>query len=254
MEQIYDVLKSFIDPIFIIFILLLISFFIWLISVKKKSDTLLLFFAIVLLYGAGIFPVSNYLSYHLEKDYINGSSVKDKINPDVIVVLSGGANDINALNNTFPGDQTTVRLVHAVQMYKKYNAKYLVCSGTSEGKISDAHLMAQMAAELGVPKDKIRIETNSKNTYEHVLEFKKMFAGKDIKIGLVTSGYHMKRSEKQFRQYFSNVLPLPAGYLYASPSGTAAVRYMPQSRWFYNNTLVLREYVGQLWYGIKNSV
>jgi len=252
MEHVYDVLKSFVDPVFIIFVLLLVSFLIWLISVKKKSNTLFLFFVIVLLYGFSIFPVSNYLSYQLEKDYINRPD-KDKINLDVIVVLSGGCYDINILAKTFPGETTTVRLVHAVQMYKKYNPKFLVCSGTSEGKIPDARLMAKMAEELGVSKDKIRIESKSKNTYEHAMEFNKMFANKDMKIGLVTSASHMKRSERQFRKYFNNVLALPTGYLYSSAAGTPAVRYIPQSHWLYKNSLVLHEFVGHIWYNVKGS-
>lgn len=253
MEQTQDIFKAFVDPIFIIFILLFISFLICLISGKKKSDTLLLFFTIVLLYGASIFPVSNYLAYHLEKDYIN-RSINDKIKLDVIVVLSGGAYDINTLNKTFPGNTTTVRLFHALQMYKKYDAKYFVCSGKGKGKISNAELMAQMAENFGVPKDKIRIEAKSENTYQHALEFNKMFVSKDIKIGLVTSAYHMNRSEKEFRKFFKNVLPLTAGYLYASPVGNPAVRYIPQSQWLYNNSLVLHEYVGQIWYSIKDSL
>jgi len=40
MEQIHDVLKSFIDPVFVIFILLLISLFMGLRTGKKKSSTL----------------------------------------------------------------------------------------------------------------------------------------------------------------------------------------------------------------------
>lgn len=253
METIYDILKALVDPAFVIFILLFISFVIFFLSVKKKTDVLLLCFILILFYGASIFPVSNYLSYQLEKDYIH-RSYKDKIDLDVIVVLSGGSYDINALNHTFPGETTIVRLVHAVQMYKKHGAQYLVCSGKSESKIPDSRLMAQMAEALGVPKDKIRMDTNSGNTYEHALEFNKMFSNKDIKVGLVTSAYHMKRSEKQFRKFFINVIPLPAGFLYTSPQGTVAVRYVPQSQWLFNNARILHEYVGQIWYGIKDSL
>jgi len=251
MEQVYDIFKSFVDPVFIIFILLLIMFFIYLASSKKKIDMLPLLFVIILLYGFSIFPVSNYLSYQLEKEYISPAAVKDKMTPDVIVVLSGGASDINALAKTFPGETTTVRLVHAVQMYKKYNAHYLVCSGKSDGKVADARIMAKMAEELGVPKDKIHIESKSRNTYEHAEEFNKLFADKNLKVGLVTSASHMKRSQRQFRKYFNNVLALPTGYLYASPAGTAAVRYIPHSRWLYNNALVFHEFLGQMWYSIK---
>lgn len=251
MEQVYDIFKSFVDPVFIIFILLLIMFFIYLASSKKKIDMLPLLFVIILLYGFSIFPVSNYLSYQLEKEYISPAAVKDKMTPDVIVVLSGGASDINALDKTFPGETTTVRLVHAVQMFKKYNARYLVCSGKSDGKVADARIMAKMAEELGVPRDKIRIEPKSRNTFEHAEEFKKMFVDKNLKVGLVTSASHMKRSQRQFRKYFNNVLALPTGYLYASPAGTAAVRYIPHSRWLYNNALVFHEFVGKMWYSIK---
>jgi len=85
------------------------------------------------------------------------------------------------------------------------------------GKISNAELMAQTAAELGVPRNKIRIEPKSKNTREHAVEFNKLFTNKDFTIGLVTSACHMKRSEREFRKYFNNVLPLPSDYLYSSP-------------------------------------
>jgi uncharacterized SAM-binding protein YcdF (DUF218 family) len=160
MEQICAILKSLVDPVFIIFTLLFISFFIWLISTKKKSDTLLLFFTMVLLYGFSTFPVSNYLAYQLEKDYMQKPAEQDKINLDVIVVLSGGAYDINALNRSYPGDATTVRLVHAVQMYKKYTAKYFVCSGKGQAKISNAQVMAQMAVALDVPGIRFVLKPN----------------------------------------------------------------------------------------------
>jgi len=252
MEQIYHILKSCVDPIFIIFVFLLISFLICLISGKKKSGVLFLFLTIVLLYGFSIEPTSNYLSYRLEKDYIKNRPIREKMTLDVIVALSGGNDYIRALDKTLPGETTTVRLIHAVRMYKEYKAKYLVCSGKGDGKISDAALMAQMAEAFGLPKERIRIEAKSENTYENAVNFNKMFVDKDIKIGLVTSAYHMKRSATEFRKFFNNVIPLPSNYLYASPVGTPAVRYIPQSQWLYNNQLVFREYVGQLWYGIKD--
>jgi len=253
MEYLYAVLKSFIDPVFIILILLIVSFIMCVIGNKKKGGALLLFLTIVLLYGASIAPVSNYLTYKLEKDYISGRPAEDKIILDVIVALSGGVYEIHALNKTFLRDETTVRLVHAVQMYKIYNAKYLVCSGKDEGKISGAELMAQTAEALGVPKERIRLEAKSRNTYEHAVEFNKMFINKDMKIGLVTSAYHMKRSEKEFKKYFSNVMPLPSSYWYSSAeNGRSVIKYIPQSQWLFCNAVVFRELVGQLWYSIKD--
>jgi len=62
--------------------------------------------------------------------------------------------------------------------------------------------MAQMAEEFGVSKDKIRVEEKSTNTYDQALEFNKMFVTKDIKIGLVTSAYHMKTKRKRIPEVF----------------------------------------------------
>jgi uncharacterized SAM-binding protein YcdF (DUF218 family) len=252
MEQVYDVFKSFVDPVFIIFLLLFISFLICLMSGKKKGGALFLFFALILLYGASIQPVSNYLSFKMENKYINVRPVEDKGSLDVIVALSGGAYDIKAHNASFSSDSTIVRVAYAVRVFKDYHAKYLVCSGSGHSKIPDAELMARLAQDFGVPQERIRIEVRSKNTYEHAIEFNKMFVDKDMKVGLVTSAFHMQRSEKEFKKYFQNVLPLPSSYLYASPAGTAAVRYIPQSQWLANNTLIFREYAGQIWYGIKD--
>ncbi len=252
MEQVYAVCKSFVDPIFIIFVLLLISFVICWRSSKQKGGVLFLLLAIVLLYGFSIAPVSNYLSYKLEKDYIVPRPPEEKTSIDVVVVLGGGIYDINALGKTFPSGSSTARLVHAIRMYQDYDAKYLVCSGKGNSKISEAEFMAYMAEALGVPKARIRVEPLSENTYQHAIEFNKMFIDKSITIGLVTSAYHMKRSEKEFRKYFKKVLPLPSDYIYHSPAGPPAVRYIPQSQRLLDNTLVFKEYVGQLWYSIKD--
>ena len=63
MDEVYVVFKGFLDPLFIVFVLFFISFFILFLNCKKKSDTLILLLSIVLIYGASIAPVSNYLSY-----------------------------------------------------------------------------------------------------------------------------------------------------------------------------------------------
>src|ERR1035437_4039162 len=101
MEYVYIIFKGFVDPVFIVILLLLIAFFICPIGGKKKTGALILLLSIVLLYGASIFPTANFLCYYLEKDYIKSQSDTQQ-NIDVLVVLGGGAQDINSLNNTFP--------------------------------------------------------------------------------------------------------------------------------------------------------
>ena len=250
MEEVYTIFKGFLDPIFIVFILLFISFILFWFNCKKKNGALILLLSIILIYGASIAPVANYLCYYLEKDYINNPTAPDK-KIDAIVVLGGGTKNINALKNTFNTGLESLRLLHAVVVYNKTGAKYFVCSGKGSGRASEAEVMARLVEKLGVPKEKIRIEPNSKNTGENATELNKMFVNKNISIGLVTSAFHMKRSEHEFKKYFNNVLPLPAHYLYSSPGGNVVIRYMPQAEELYKTSLAFKEIVAQLLYSLK---
>ena len=117
--------------------------------------------------------------------------------------------------------------------------------------MSEGEIMAQMASALGVPKEKIRIDVKSNNTWEHAVELNKMFVNKNIYVGIVTSGYHMKRSEKEFKKYFSNIVPLPASYLYSSPKEKNVLKYIPQIESLNTTATALRDLIGSIWYEIK---
>jgi uncharacterized SAM-binding protein YcdF (DUF218 family) len=78
-----------------------------------------------------------------------------------------------------------------------------------------------------------------------------MFVNKNINIGLVTSAFHMKRSEREFKKYFNNVTPLAADYLYSSPTEDVVIKYIPQTAELYKTSIALREVVGRLWYRLK---
>jgi len=114
----------------------------------------------------------------------------------------------------------------------------------------ESEVMAKMALALGVPKEKIRIDAKSNNTWEHAVELNKMFANKSIRIGIVTSGYHMKRSEKEFKKYFKNVVPFPASYSYSSQEKNM-LKYIPQTAMLDATATALRELIGSMWYEIK---
>jgi uncharacterized SAM-binding protein YcdF (DUF218 family) len=186
----------------------------------------------------------------LEKDYINKQAVGTK-SIDAVVVLGCGTKEINALKTTFNSGIESLRVLHAVVVYNKTGAKYFVCCGAGSDRMSQAEVMARLAEKLGVPGEKIRIESNSKNTSENASEVNKMFANKNIAIGLVTSAFHMKRSEREFKKYFTNIVPLPAHYLYSSPGKNIVIRYMPQSEELYKTSFAVKEIIGQLWYRLK---
>jgi len=251
MEFMYEVAKGLIDPVFFVFVLLIISLFVFWRAGNKKTGPLILLLTIILFYGASISPVANYLCRYLEKDYIEKSETSGK-NLDAIVVLGGRAYNIDYIGKTFPSSFTVVRLAYAVDYYHKNSAKYFVCSGKGPATLPEAEMMVRLAVAFGVPKEKIRADIKSANTWQNAAEIDKMFGNKNMVIGLVTSAYHMKRSENEFRKYFNNIVPLPAGYLYSSPVGNPVVRYLPQTEALYKTSLAVKEFIAQILYMMRN--
>lgn len=249
MDYAYAVLKAFIDPVFFIFILLAV---VWMLSLvgKKKGPILGLFFLMVFIYGLSIAPVANYLLYSLEGTYLREGQTNHQ-EYDVLVVLGGGSFDIKPTSETFLQNASVSRLIHGLKLYKSQPSKYFVCSGNGPASVPEAELMAETAVVFGVPKEKIRIESKSKTTWENAREVNKIFVRKDISIGLVTSAWHMKRAEREFRKYFSDVSPLPADFRYVSPGKHTAIRYLPQTDSLYRSSIALQEMTGYLWYSIK---
>ena len=110
--------------------------------------------------------------------------------------------------------------------------------------------MAQVAGRLGISESSIIIEPNSNNTMEHAKELGLMLKNKQMKIGLVTSGYHMKRSLREFRKYFKDVKPLPSDLSY-SPSPISVISLIPNSYSLYRTSVAIGEIIGNIWYSIR---
>ena len=245
----YVLLKTLIDPVVFLLVLIATGFWISFKRRKKSSGYIVLLITFVFLYSASISPLSNTLCYFLEKDYLlKDSGNLEKL--DIVVVLGGGASDNRYIRETMPSFQTTSRLHHAIQVFRRTGAKYLVCAGKGVGRLSEAGVMKNSAEGLGIPVTSIKIDPDSRDTWEHAENLNKMFPNKDIKIGLVTSAYHMKRSEREFRKYFPNVIPLPSDYLYSS-SPLSIMTFIPSSGSLYKFSTAFREMIGIGWYRIK---
>ena len=100
-------------------------------SSKKKTGVLFLLLALIVFYGLSIEPVSRYLSYRLEKDYIKPLPTADQTPLDVIVVLGGGA---YASSNALSGGGSSMAqlpspgaLAHPTRF-----AEFLILSGDAQ--------------------------------------------------------------------------------------------------------------------------
>jgi uncharacterized SAM-binding protein YcdF (DUF218 family) len=176
--------------------------------------------------------------------------------PDVIFVLAGGYLAGATSDEDVLGTESQRRVLHAVGIWRCYPDAILVFSGAEDqGMLRPervTQLMADVAMCRGVPRSAILFEPRSINTREHPIEALKLpGVTPATPIGVVTSDWHIRRAEQEFRRYFQQVYTYPVSPL----RGTQGLQsLMPTADSLDDNTIFLREWVGILWYKILGGI
>jgi uncharacterized SAM-binding protein YcdF (DUF218 family) len=140
--------------------------------------------------------------------------VQQPVKADAIVVFGGGAGESGV-----PGQGYEERVTHAVDLFKKGYAGYIVFSSGYTNILKEPDVMKALAISLGVPGDAIIVETNSSNTYKNVLNVKEILKEKGWKrILLISSPYHMRRVSMVFHKNAKEInvtyTPVPSSQFY----------------------------------------
>jgi|688.fasta_scaffold83062_2 uncharacterized SAM-binding protein YcdF (DUF218 family) len=148
--------------------------------------------------------------------------------------------------------QDADRFIQTLWLYRQGHIRRIVVSGGhgdpfSEKKFIEADYLAQKFMEMGVPKEDILIDGESRNTIENASETARMMDSAGIKQTpvLITSAYHMPRSMWLFRSRGVQVRPYPSNFL-TKPSGESlSLRsLLPSTNSFELWRVLLHETVG----------
>jgi uncharacterized SAM-binding protein YcdF (DUF218 family) len=118
---------------------------------------------------------------------------------DVIVALSGSVTRLCT-----PNLYSIRRVLLAARLYREGRAPLILFSGgVPEGvSCSVAEVMASLARDLGIPAERIRVETRSRSTWENALFSAPILRAAGAgRILLVTDSLHMPRAEASFAQF-----------------------------------------------------
>lgn len=147
-------------------------------------------------------PVSNFLALPL-LSFDVPESVEG-----VAVVLGGGV-----LRDGTPSEASRRRVVRAAQLYHEGSAKMILFStgATSPGAISEAAAMARFARTLGIPRQAVILEEQSRNTAQNAKFSAAILKKRGIEqVLLVTDSVHMFRALESFRYHGIQAEPVPA--------------------------------------------
>jgi uncharacterized SAM-binding protein YcdF (DUF218 family) len=229
---------------------------------RPRLRTALLLLALGLLLIGGNRWVALGLARSLEWRYLPQAEVPQA---QAIVVLGGGTLSAQYPRQTVEVDQAGDRLIYAAQLYHQGKADRLLLSGGRIDWISSgappAEDMAVLLEMLGVPRQAMWLESESRNTYENALNARLFLAPLGIqRILLVTSASHMPRSVALFEKQGFQVIPAPtdfsvtqAGWENLKSGGLGAQLYslMPSAENLSLTTRMLKEYVGMLVYRLS---
>ena len=120
---------------------------------------------------------------------------------EAIVVLGGAINGETRFGRDGDLNDAADRLWRAAALYLADKAPLLVLSGGTrvEGELPGSHLMAEKLVSIGLPRDALVQESESRTTRENGQQTYALLHQRDIQhILLVTSASHMRRASAVF--------------------------------------------------------
>jgi uncharacterized SAM-binding protein YcdF (DUF218 family) len=177
----------------------------------------LLIASIALLAICGFSPLGNLMLYPLEARFPPWDDTRGA--PDGIVVLGGSIEpDLSAARGTAVFTGSVDRIIAAAALAHRYPQARIVFSGGNANLVSDdaakeADTARTVFERLGIAKDRLLMERQSRNTLENAEFSKAMAAPKPGERWLlVTSAFHMSRSVGVFRKAGFAVEPYPVDW------------------------------------------
>lgn len=175
----------------------------------------------VLLLIAGLSPLGNALILPLE-DRFKRANLDAPPSPTGFIVL-GGAEDrlVEAARGAPAVNEAGERILETVVLARKFPEAKIAFSGGDAGILykadSEAVGAAGLLADMGVDRDRLILEADSRDTYENAV-YLKAELGKLGLVGpgkrwvMITSAYHMPRAMGAFRRAGFDVEPWPVDY------------------------------------------
>jgi uncharacterized SAM-binding protein YcdF (DUF218 family) len=159
--------------------------------------------SLVALAVLGYSPIGNLLIMPLEQRFPPWDASRGA--PDGIVVLGGAISpDVSTARSDVALNEAAERMTAMIELARRYPNARIVFSGGSPAlffsEAPEAEFAVRLLQSLGIPRERILVEEQSRNTVENAV-FSKRIA--QPKAGerwlLVTSAYHMPRSMGVFR-------------------------------------------------------
>lgn len=221
---------------------------------RRRLVTSLAALGFAILYVASLPVVAQALSGPLETRF---PALTTEATPaaDAIVILGGAVAGRHPPQRPFLGlHSASSRVWHAAELYRAGKARWIVVAagGKPEDLLEqvEAEAIAEMLTTLGVPANAIKLEGESRNTWQNAANIRPILEQLRVRrILLVTSAQHMQRAITTFRAVWTSgqliIIPAPTDQQIPQPLNSLSV-WIPSPNGLADVTKALREYAGMV--------
>ncbi|MDX1383405.1 MAG: YdcF family protein [Thermoanaerobaculia bacterium] len=189
--------------------------------------------------------ISNWLALLIERPYLDVMPLQTEHHYDAVLVLGGGSSITHRGRPQLGASGDRLRVGAALLAAGKTDR--LVTSGSSIDGRRDLSLETQVLwTQMGVAPEHIVTLRGPVNTAQEVQQLKRLADDEGWqRIGVVTSGYHMRRTQALCRRYGLEADPLPA-HRPAPVVAFHVLNLLPQVAALAQTDMVARELLGLL--------
>ncbi len=260
MDSMKDLLAGFMNPLPMSLTILFVGVgFLWF-SSNARTGKWLVTIGLLFLVLVGEGSLSSALIEPLEARYpaIDPARYSQESSAPVkyVVVLSAGHVTDTTVSLTSQITRVSlIRLIEGIRLHHALPGSKLVLSGDSAfDTVSEAAMMANLAAELGVNRADMIVEPTARNTEEQAQRIQSI-VGQD-RFVLVTSAVHMSRAVALLEKLALHPIPAPTGYYLrqSNKEGFSLSRHFPSGESIRVAERALHEYLGMTWSKLRGRI
>lgn len=175
---------------------------------------------------------------------------------DAAIILTGLTEMDKSPHDRVYTNKGADRVLHTLQLYKLGKVRHIILSGGNgslrEKVTTEAASLRHLLVQAGVPDSVILLEDKSRNTYENA-KFTRQLLSQHPNLKnllLVTSAFHMRRSEACFRKAGVLADTYPADFYTHDRSWDLDKLLLPQEAALYHWQKLLHEMAGYVVYKV----
>jgi len=215
-----------------------------------KRRLLLIWAGLILFYLFATPVVSDTIFNYVEKGQIR-KELKNIRNADAIVVLGGMFNYVKTEKGGLNEWGDPDRFFGGIELFKAGKANQIIFTGAKmpwadKDQETEGESLKKYALEMGVPDTAIKVSGLVTTTEDESKEVRKLLPNTKT-IVLVTSAFHMPRSQALFERQGFEVISFPVDSK-VSFEATTVLDYLPEADSFRKSETGIRELIGRLFY------